>query len=71
MGGISAKSSQIGLAYANQQRYADADYRQQKFDELYLQHRTLSDKEMRQLLMKELGISRGQYYLAKQRSKAK
>ena len=71
MGGILSTTHQNGLTNANKQRHADADYRQQQFDELCLQNRTLPDKDLKKIVMKSLGISRSQYYLAKQRSMAK
>ena len=63
MGGISSTTHQI--AVANDARMKDADRRRKRFGKLYLQHRSLSDKDRKEIIKKEMGISDRTYYYNK------
>ena len=63
MGGISFTTHQI--AVANDARMKDADRRRKRFGKLYLQHRSLPDKERKEIIKKEMGISDRTYYYNK------
>ena len=63
MGGILSTTHQI--AVANSARKRDADWRRKRFGKLYLQHRSLPDKERKEIIKKEMGISDRTYYYNK------
>ena len=63
MGGILSSTHQI--AVANDARMKDADRRRKRFGKLYLQHQSLSDKERKEIIKKEMGISDRTYYYNK------
>jgi hypothetical protein len=63
MGGILSSTDQI--AVANSARMKDADFRRKRFSKLYLQHQSLPDKERKEIIKKEMGISDRTYYYKK------
>jgi hypothetical protein len=63
MGGILSTTHQI--AVANSAKKRDADWRRKRFGKLYLQHRSLPDKERKEIIKKEMGISDRTYYYNK------
>ena len=63
IGGISSTTHQI--AVANDARMKDADRRRKRFGKLYLQHRSLPDKDRKEIIKKEMGISDRTYYYNK------
>lgn len=63
MGGILSSTHQI--AVANDARMKDADRRRKRFGKLYLQHQSLPDKERKEIIKKEMGISDRTYYYNK------
>jgi hypothetical protein len=65
MGGILSSTHQI--AVANDARMKDADRRRKRFGKLYLQHQSLPDKERKEIIKKEMGISDRTYYYNKKK----
>ena len=63
MGGILSTTHQI--AVANSAKKRDADWRRKRFGKLYLQHRSLPDKERKEIIKKEMDISDRTYYYNK------
>ena len=63
MGGILSQTHQI--AVANNARKRDAEWRRKRFYKLYLQHQSLPDKERKEIIKKEMGISDRTYYYNK------